>query len=66
MSKTVDGIDDSVLKAAQEALGTSGTRDTVNTALREVVRRKLIDAFIARMSNQEPEELDQLRDAAWR
>jgi Arc/MetJ family transcription regulator len=66
VSRTVEGIDDSALSAAQQALGTTGTRDTVNTALREVVRQKLVQAFIDRMSAQDPAELTSLRDAAWR
>jgi len=66
MSSTVDGVDESALKEAQKALGTTGTRDTVNAALREVVRQKLVTAFIARMSDQDPAELEELRGAAWR
>lgn len=65
MSETVEGIDDSALRAAQEALGTSGTADTVNTALREVARQKLVDSFFDRMSQQDPETLEQLRESAW-
>lgn len=65
MSEIVDGIDDSALKAAQEALGTTGSRDTVNAALREVARRKILDSFVARMSAQDPAELEKLREAAW-
>lgn len=65
MSITVEGVDDSALEAAQQALGTNGSQDTVNVALREVVRQKLVEAFIARMGAQDPEELATQRDAAW-
>ncbi|MFD7918344.1 type II toxin-antitoxin system VapB family antitoxin [Streptomyces sp. NPDC059740] len=39
MSRTVIDLDDEALEAAAKELGTSTKRDTVNTALREVVER---------------------------
>jgi Arc/MetJ family transcription regulator len=39
MSRTVIDLDDDALKAAAKELGTSTKRDTVNTALREIVAR---------------------------
>jgi Arc/MetJ family transcription regulator len=65
MSSTVDGVDADALAAAQQALGTAGSQDTVNAALREVVRQKLVHAFVDRMSRSDPEELERLRDEAW-
>ncbi|MEU3597802.1 type II toxin-antitoxin system VapB family antitoxin [Streptomyces sp. NPDC006798] len=39
MSRTVIDLDDEALAAAAEELGTTTKRDTVNTALREIVER---------------------------
>ncbi|MDX3641750.1 type II toxin-antitoxin system VapB family antitoxin [Streptomyces sp. MB09-02B] len=39
MSRTVIDLDDDALDAAAKELGTSTKRDTINTALREVVAR---------------------------
>lgn len=39
MSRTVIDLDDDALEAATKELGTSTKRDTVNTALREIVER---------------------------
>jgi Arc/MetJ family transcription regulator len=39
MGKTLIDIDHDVLAAAQQILGTATKKDTVNTALHEVVRR---------------------------
>lgn len=39
MTKMLIDIDDATLDAAAEALGTATKKDTVNTALREVVDR---------------------------
>jgi|RhiMetdeSRZDD1v2_1073273.scaffolds.fasta_scaffold5009267_1 Arc/MetJ family transcription regulator len=63
---TVDGVDGSVLREAQKLLGTESARDTVNVALRQVVRHKLIEQFFADMRERDPEELDQARKDAWR
>ena len=40
MSKTIIDIDDAMLELAMIELGTSTKKDTVNFALREVVRRR--------------------------
>lgn len=66
MSKTVDGIEEPALKEAQEILGTSSSRDTVNAALKEIIRRNMVDRFVAQMSSRSPEELEQMRADAWR
>ncbi|MFJ8232373.1 type II toxin-antitoxin system VapB family antitoxin [Streptomyces sp. NPDC094448] len=39
MSRTVIDLDDEALAAAAEELGTTTKRDTINTALREIVER---------------------------
>lgn len=39
MSRTVIDLDDEALEAAARELGTTTKRDTVNTALREIVDR---------------------------
>jgi Arc/MetJ family transcription regulator len=39
VSRTVIDLDDEALEAAAKELGTSTKRDTVNTALREIVAR---------------------------
>ncbi|MFG2794066.1 type II toxin-antitoxin system VapB family antitoxin [Streptomyces sp. NPDC048419] len=39
MSRTVVDLDDDALEAAAKELGTSTKRDTINTALREIVAR---------------------------
>lgn len=65
MSTEVQGVEESILEDAQRVLGTPTPRDTVNTALREVVRRKLVDEFFAIMSARDPKELDETRTEAW-
>jgi Arc/MetJ family transcription regulator len=62
---TVKGVEEPILEEAQRLLGTPTQGDTVNTALREVVRLKLVEAFFARMAKRDPEELDQMRSEAW-
>ncbi|MEU3568327.1 type II toxin-antitoxin system VapB family antitoxin [Kitasatospora sp. NPDC036755] len=66
MGKTVENIDEPFLDQAQKLLGTSSNRDTVNAALREVVRQKLALSFIEKMRSRDPEELERLRGEAWR
>jgi Arc/MetJ family transcription regulator len=66
VSTDVQGVDEPVLEEAQRLLGTSTPRDTVNTALREVVRRKLVEEFFSFMSERDPAELESLRAEAWR
>ncbi|MFE7129759.1 type II toxin-antitoxin system VapB family antitoxin [Streptomyces sp. NPDC057638] len=66
MGKTVANVDEGTLSEAQKLLGTTNNRDTVNAALREVVRQKLAREFIDEMRDQDPEELEKLRAEAWR
>jgi Arc/MetJ family transcription regulator len=66
VSTDVQGVDEPILEEAQRLLGTKTPRDTVNAALREVVRKKLVEEFFAFMSERDPAELESLRDEAWR
>ncbi|HEU0132570.1 MAG TPA: type II toxin-antitoxin system VapB family antitoxin [Mycobacteriales bacterium] len=61
----VADVDDAFLAKAQELLGTTTPRDTVNTALREVVRIRLVHEYLDSMSGRDPQELDALRAQAW-
>lgn len=65
MSTTVKGVDASILEEAQRVLGTPTQRETVNEALREAVRRKLVGEFFSVMAERSPEELDEMRIEAW-
>jgi Arc/MetJ family transcription regulator len=66
VSTEVTGVDEPILEEAQRVLGTQTPRDTVNAALREVVRKKLVEEFFSMMSERDPEELENLRREAWR
>jgi Arc/MetJ family transcription regulator len=66
VSTNVQGVDEPILEEAQRLLGTQTARDTVNTALREVVRKKLVEEFFSFMSERDPAELESLRAEAWR
>lgn len=66
MGQTVEDVDGSVLEEAQRLLGTASTRDTVNAALREVIRRKMAIALVDEMAGRSSVELEELRAAAWR
>ena len=66
MAMTVEGVEELTLEEARRVLGTTSDRETVNAALREVVRRKLVDQFFTYMGSLDPEKLDEARTAAWR
>jgi Arc/MetJ family transcription regulator len=66
MGHVVDDIDQLALEAAQKLLGTSSKTDTVNAALREIVRLRLVNDFFEDMGSRDPEELDRLQAEAWR
>lgn len=58
MTRTTVNIDAEALERAREALGTQGTSQTVNQALREVHRRKeLADFDVLRDIDGTPEEV---------
>ena len=69
MTKTLVDIDDDLLEAAREVLGTSTKKDTVNAALREVLaaqeRRAAAAALLEWTSRHEPLDRD-ARLRAWR
>ena len=69
VTKTLIDIDDDLLEAVREVLGTATKKDTVNTALREVLaaqqRRRAVDDLIAWGQRNEPWD-DSIRDRAWR
>jgi Arc/MetJ family transcription regulator len=68
MAKTLVDIDDNLLEAAREVLGTSTKKDTVNAALREVLaaqeRRRAAVELIMWGQRNEPWD-DSVRDRAW-
>ncbi|WP_433517542.1 type II toxin-antitoxin system VapB family antitoxin [Nonomuraea sp. CA-143628] len=49
MTKTLIDLDDEALAEAAKLLGTLSKKDTVNTALREIVDRRRRAAAVARM-----------------
>ena len=69
MTKTLVDIDDELLEAARAALGTSTKKDTVNTALREVVAARARSEAVLKLiewgQRNEPWD-DSVRDRAWR
>ncbi len=60
-------IEDALLEDAQRLLGTSGIRDTVEEALREVIRRYRLEQLRKSLGTMDlgltSEELTRLRDA---
>lgn len=69
MAKTLIDIDDDLLEAVREVLGTTTKKDTVNTALREVLaaqqRRRAAQDLIAWGQRNELWD-DSTRERAWR
>ena len=68
VAKTLIDIDDALLEAARDVLGTSTKKDTVNTALREVVamqrRADAVEGLVEWLGRNEPWD-DSVRDRAW-
>ena len=60
-------IDDELLEEAQRTLGTKGVRATVETGLREAIRRRRLEELRQSLGKVEldltPEQLEKLRDA---
>lgn len=48
MTRTTVDVDDRALEAARRELGTTGLSDTVNAALREATRRRVLRGFDVR------------------
>ena len=69
VTKTLIDIDDDLLEAAREVLGTTTKKDTVNTALREVVAARARSEAVLKLiewgQRNEPWD-DSVRDRAWR
>lgn len=69
MAKTLIDVDDALLEAARDVLGTSTKKDTINTALREVVamqrRADAVEGLVEWLGRNEPWD-DSVRDRAWR
>ncbi len=69
MAKTLIDVDDALLEAARDVLGTSTKKDTVNTALREVVAARARSEAALKLiewgQRNEPWD-DSVRDRAWR
>lgn len=63
-SPSVAEVDEDNLRMAQEMLGTESPQDTVNQALREVVRRRLVHEYISLLQAAESSSEDD-RNAAW-
>ena len=63
---TVEQVDVDTLAQAQEMLGAPTPEDTVNEALREVVRRRLVADFVEFMATADLEDPDTVKGAAWR
>ena len=69
VTKTLIDVDDALLEAARDVLGTSTKKDTVNTALREVVAARARSEAALKLiewgQRNEPWD-DSVRDRAWR
>ena len=61
-------IDDRLLEEARRTFGTKGIRETVETGLREAIRRRRLEELRRSLGKVEldlsPEELGKLRDAS--
>jgi Arc/MetJ family transcription regulator len=67
MTKTLIDIDDEYLAAAQQALGTTTKKDTVNAALREVTAPAARRRDLQRLTSRLPDLKDEdVMRAAWR
>jgi Arc/MetJ family transcription regulator len=63
MTRTTVDVDDRALAAARQELGTKGLSDTVNTALREAARRRVLQGFdVRRDIDGTPEEVREGRE----
>lgn len=68
MKKTSVVIDDSLLEQVQDLLGTRSIRDTIDTALREVVQNEARRQEIAALSEMDGLDLanEEIMARAWR
>jgi Arc/MetJ family transcription regulator len=65
MRRTTLDIDEDMLAKAREILGTSGIKDTVDEALREIVRREAGRRLIARLKENEDLHNPEIMARAW-
>ncbi|MFI4984468.1 MAG: type II toxin-antitoxin system VapB family antitoxin [Solirubrobacterales bacterium] len=65
MRRTTLDIDEDMLSKAREILGTKGVKDTVDEALREVVRVEAGKRFIARLKDNEDFSNPEIMERAW-
>jgi len=65
MRRTTLDIDDEMLGKAREILGTSGIKDTVDEALREIVRIEAGKRLIARLQDNEDFGNPEIMERAW-
>jgi Arc/MetJ family transcription regulator len=65
MHRTTLDIDDEMLSKAREILGTRGIKDTVDEALREIVRREAGRRLIARLKENEDLRNPEIMEGAW-
>ncbi|HEX3511237.1 MAG TPA: type II toxin-antitoxin system VapB family antitoxin [Solirubrobacteraceae bacterium] len=65
MKRTTLEIDEDVLEKARDLLGTRGIRDTVDGALREIVRREAGRRLIARLKDNEDLRDPEVMARAW-
>ncbi|NND85583.1 MAG: type II toxin-antitoxin system VapB family antitoxin [Acidimicrobiia bacterium] len=68
MTKRLIDIDDELLTDAQDVMGTSTMKETVNTALREVVRAEMARQHLARLRKRPDFDLadPEVMEGAWR
>ncbi|GLY27421.1 type II toxin-antitoxin system VapB family antitoxin [Kineosporia sp. NBRC 101731] len=62
---TVDDIDSESLAAAQKMLGVARPRDAVNQALKEAVRRKMVEEYVDFMKTNLLDPDESIRNDAW-
>jgi Arc/MetJ family transcription regulator len=63
MTRTTVDVDDLALEAARRELGTKGLSETVNAALREATRRRMLRGFdVRRDIDGTPEEVREGRE----
>jgi Arc/MetJ family transcription regulator len=65
VKRTTLDIDEEMLDKAREILGTRGIRDTVDEALREIVRREAGRRLIARLQENEDLRNPEIMAKAW-
>lgn len=63
MTRTTVDVDDRALAAARRELGTNGLSETVNAALREATRRRVLQGFdVRRDVDGTPQEIREGRE----